>query len=152
MLIISVPFCFPMAAPLLSSSYPPLILLYQENRWYHEDDEEDDDEDDGDEGETGGGWWPKVNPRKSSSQYKGVYLDQSKASRNALKPWRAQIKTPEGVESLGYFSSEESAAKAYDRRARGLNMALNLPNGTSRSKQVRHTYYMTMRGLTLSPG
>ena len=118
-----------------------------------EREEEEDDDDDGDEGETSWGRLrPKVNPWKSSSQYKGVYLDTSKASRNSFKPWRAQIKTPKGVESLGYFSNEESAAKAYDRRARGLNMALNLPNGTSRSKQVRHTYYMTMRGLTLSPG
>lgn len=48
---------------------------------------------------------------KSSSQFKGVDFDKSR------KKWRARIVKNRKEFHLGYFKSEEDAAKAYDKKA-----------------------------------
>jgi hypothetical protein len=47
-----------------------------------------------------GGW---------TSRYKGVSL-----AKGRKKPWRAQIRHGQKVRCLGYFASEEEAARVYD--------------------------------------
>jgi len=53
-------------------------------------------------------------PRSSTSRYKGVswYTDYGK--------WRAAIGHNGRFRHIGYFSSEEDAARAYDEKAREL--------------------------------
>lgn len=50
----------------------------------------------------------------SASQYKGVFPD----SRPLSKPWRSKIEVSKKQIHLGYFTTEEDAARAYDAAAK----------------------------------
>lgn len=48
-----------------------------------------------------------------TSLFKGVSF-----AKGRKKPWRAQIRNGDGSKCLGYYASEEEAARAYDNAAR----------------------------------
>ena len=106
------------------------------------DDYDDDEDNHGNDGDgSGGGRRPKEKEKKSgkSSRYKGVYLDRRAARVNRPRPWRASIRINRTTVELGHFSSEESAARAYDRYARQHgppDMFLNFPNDKPSSKKM----------------
>ena len=56
--------------------------------------------------------------KEATSKYKGV----SKLKRGITKPWRAVISHPTGRSiHIGYYATEDEAAKAYDAKAAELN-------------------------------
>ncbi|GAA2696364.1 AP2 domain-containing protein [Actinoplanes palleronii] len=59
----------------------------------------------------------KGSMRTASSQHKGVSL----ISRRKSRPWLAQIKKDRRYFYLGYFDSQDDAARAYDAAARELH-------------------------------
>lgn len=68
------------------------------------------------------------------SKFKGVYSRDKKTY--PLHPWVAQIKYKKKTYNLGYFSTEEDAARAYDKKAWELcpkHAYLNFPQDYSRS-------------------
>lgn len=52
--------------------------------------------------------------KRGKSKYKGVHF----AKGNRKKPWKAELLTKDSYIFLGYFFTEEEAAKAYDEAAR----------------------------------
>lgn len=65
----------------------------------------------------------KRKPRNSTSKFRGVYYEKHRI--------RAALRHQGKVLQLGYFKSEEAAARAYDLKAkelRGENARLNFPN------------------------
>lgn len=66
--------------------------------------------------------------KNTKCKYKGVYVQR----RMAAKPYQAQFWNGKTNKSLGYFVSEEEAAKAWDAaclEARGEFAVLNFPKG-----------------------
>jgi len=67
---------------------------------------------------------------RSSTGFRGVYWPGNRLTVDSKILCRAQIRTPDGVRSLGCFSSLEDAARAYDDAARvcfGGMARLNFP-------------------------
>lgn len=68
--------------------------------------------------------------RGNSSGFKRVCWDPGPRNQRRLKPWKASIKMNDRTRSLGYYSTAEEAARAYDREAAVLHgefARFNLP-------------------------
>jgi hypothetical protein len=79
---------------------------------------------------------PKTNTNKNTSRYRGVCLKRNAVSR----PWAAQITYKRKTLSLGYYATEEEAARAYDAKARelkGIRAKLNFPANTHHGEALR---------------
>jgi len=77
------------------------------------------------------------NGKPCSSKYKGVIAYPYSGN----KPWNAQIRHNGVLHNLGYFSSEEEAALAYDEKARELNgefARTNFESGMTDGRKVNH--------------
>lgn len=57
-------------------------------------------------------------PKNNTSGFKGVQHHPFRNGYALKKPWRALIKVNRKVISLGYFTSKEGAARAYDKAAK----------------------------------
>ena len=105
------------------------------------DDECDGEEDNqGNDGNGGCGGSCRPKEKGKTSRYKGVHLDGSAVVANRPRPWRASIWINNTTKALGHFSSEESAARAYDRYARRHGrpgIVFNSPDGSPGSEEVR---------------
>ena len=64
------------------------------------------------------------------SKYVGVHWDRQN------KQWQAQIEIEGKKQHIGYFGSEEDAARAYDKEAAPLNRPLNFP-GPGQAQAVK---------------
>lgn len=70
----------------------------------------------------------KQKPKNSSSEFRGVFHEYKKSGIYI----RAAIRHQRKIIQLGYFATEELAARAYDKKAselRGHNARLNFPVG-----------------------
>ena len=67
--------------------------------------------------------------KNNKSGFKGVFMCES--HRNLSRPWQAKIYVRGEKHHLGFFSTSEEAAKAYDKKALELHgefVKLNFPN------------------------
>jgi hypothetical protein len=71
--------------------------------------------------------WPTKRPSVGASRFRGVQWNSQK------RKWRAALKVNQKTRHLGFFTSEEAAARAYDDAAKttwGEKAVLNFPAAT----------------------
>ena len=94
--------------------------------------EEEEEEDDDDNNEDHEEFSSKRKRNGSSSKYRGVYRD----IRDRSKPWRANFSMDKKRQYLGYYATEEEAARAFDAKAAKHGRKLNFPDEWKEAEDI----------------